>query len=955
MKKLFLGFIALVLTASLYAGTRTAEEAAGIAASFVNNQPALRKAHKSAQSAATMRLAFTRKQDASQKNAYYIFNRADNAGFILVSADDRTAEDVLMYSDNGSFNSEKINPNLQFWLDRFAEEITVLQTIDDSEFISASTARKAKQVTAIAPLLKNSNGVEITWDQLTPYNNLCPVDALDNTRCYTGCVATASSQIMYKWRWPEQGTGSKTYTWEDCLDYAANGSCNSSTPTSLSANFGSTTYDWDNMLPAYDGVSYSTAQATAVATLMYHAGVACEMGYGGDEAGGSGAFTDDMAHGLINYFGYEIEQYIAMDSYADLWSDWGLTPHSDVPYEVNLTASDFAPYFNADLEAGRPILMGGVDSNGGGHEFVCDGRDASGNFHINWGWEGSSNCYTALTSLKPTGTSYSFKNNLDAVVGLRPAVTLPDANVDWYADGVLFDQTVATAGRLSLPTDTPDDCASGKKFMGWTSVANYESESTAPTYAKAGDLIESDATFYAVYAEEETGGTAVSTTTVVMENLAAASGTSGDFTITGAQGTNTSNEPTYNASYKDARYYAGNTLTISSDKDMTEIVFNLSSKGLNRLAPITASVGTIATQASGDTKVTWTGNAQLVTFTVGDKADYGTDGSGAAGQLDFTSVEITAGGGTSYYDYSTECGSGTPTYYTIRFFNNGSQVGETQTVQKGQQATVPANPTPACAAYTFVGWWTSALDANNTEAKSWITNFRATKDQDYYAIYSLTEDGGSAVLTDNYAKITTTADLTTGNYIVVGYYNSSKYYAMKNDTKPNYSYYIDTKEVSPSSNAINTTDGSIIWKITVDGNSLSFYNEAASKYVYLYQNGTHYNVGFTTSTSDNINFTYTVNSGSWDFISTAITTHHLESYGKYSEFSAHTAAGDPIYLYKQQEETSGTTYYSSVLSCTGTDVENSEVEANIIKILRNGQVLIIRDGKTYNVLGIPVQ
>ena len=576
--------------------------------------------------------------------------------------------------------------------------------------------------------------------------------------------------------------------------------------------------------------------------------------------------------------------------------------------------------------------MGGEDTDGGGHEFVCDGRDANNKFHINWGWEGDGNGYFAITSLKPTGSSYNFSTNLDALIGLRPAVTLPDADVTWMANGVQFDQTVAANGRLSFPTDTPDDCENGKKFMGWTSVADYEDETSAPTYAKVGDLIESATTFYAVYATETEGSGSTTFTFTPGTDQGETSVTKGSVTCT----MTTMNNNSYYQIYANE----SGTFTCSAG-NISKIEFTCTASGTDKYGPgnATADVGNYS--YSGNTG-TWTGDAASVTLS-------------SSKQIRMTSLSITAAGGSTYSDYSTECGSGTPVYYTIRFFNNGAQVGETQTVQKGQQPTVPSNPTPACDNYTFVGWWTSALDANNTEAKSWVTNFRATKDQDYYAIYSLTEGGGSPVLTDNYAKITTTDELATGNYIVVGYYNSSKYYAMKNDTKANYSYYIDTKEVTPSSDIINTTDGSIIWKLTVDGSSLSFYNESASKYVYLYQNDTHYNVGFTTNTSDNINFTYTVSGGSWDFVSTVLTGYHLESYGKYSEFSAHTAAGDPIYLYKQQEENTGTTYYSSVVSCTGTAIENSEVETSFMKILRNGQVLIIRDGKIYNVLGQPVQ
>ena len=130
------------------------------------------------------------------------------------------------------------------------------------------------------------------------------------------------------------------------------------------------------------------------------------------------------------------------------------------------------------------------------------------------------------------------------------------------------------------------------------------------------------------------------------------------YTLTFAKN-NGSTAPTYNPNGGDFRLYAKGTLTISTTGgNMTTIVFNISAQGMRRLAPITASVGTIAPQASGDETVTWTGDANEVTFTVGDNADYGSDGSSKAGQLDFTSVVITAEGGDE---------PPTPTYQTIPY------------------------------------------------------------------------------------------------------------------------------------------------------------------------------------------------------------------------------------------------------------------------------------------------
>lgn len=99
--------------------------------------------------------------------------------------------------------------------------------------------------------------------------------------------------------------------------------------------------------------------------------------------------------------------------------------------------------------------------------------------------------------------------------------------------------------------------------------------------------------------------------------------------------------PAYNVTGMDVRIYAKGTFTVSSKDKILKIVFNLSTQGMKRLAPISANTGKITVQDSGDQTVIWTGNAKEVTFTVGDKADFGTDGSSKAGQLCFTSISAT--------------------------------------------------------------------------------------------------------------------------------------------------------------------------------------------------------------------------------------------------------------------------------------------------------------------------
>lgn len=78
--------------------------------------------------------------------------------------------------------------------------------------------------------------------------------------------------------------------------------------------------------------------------------------------------------------------------------------------------------------------------------------------------------------------------------------------------------------------------------------------------------------------------------------------------------------------------------------------------------------------------------------------------------------------------------------YNIRFYNNGTQIGSTQSVYQGGIPDVPV--IESCEGYTFVGWWTESLASTNTTAKSWIEDFTATANKDYYAAFSHSSGSG---------------------------------------------------------------------------------------------------------------------------------------------------------------------------------------------------------------------
>ena len=284
MKKLWL-IGGLLCCMSIWA--RTPEQAACVASEFLSskNTPAVRRMQQAEKAEAVttpVEIAYTQMQ-VDNAPAVYVFNGED--GFVLVSAED-DARAILGYSDHGRFDATDMPENMQFWLQMYADELARYEAnkpVLKAGQVSMHRAKRAAtdSYPTITPILG-----DVEWGQDEPYNNLCPT--VGGERSVTGCVATAISQIMYVHKYPAKGIGSKTYTTE-------------SHGLQLNVNFGATTYDWGNMLPYYKN-NYNSTQANAVATLMYHVGVAADMDYDPD---GSGAISSAALANMGRYFGYD--------------------------------------------------------------------------------------------------------------------------------------------------------------------------------------------------------------------------------------------------------------------------------------------------------------------------------------------------------------------------------------------------------------------------------------------------------------------------------------------------------------------------------------------------------------------------------------------------------------------------------------------------------------------------
>lgn len=321
--------------------------------------------------------------------AYYVFPNGEGKGFTVVSGDDRLPE-VVGYSDKGTYDEENLPSNYVGFMKAYEEMVGQLDNGDSRASASIAEAKALRssgyQQPTVAPLLGS-----IQWNQMTPYNKMCPMYNSTN-RSVTGCVATAMAQVMMYYQYPK--------TLQADIPAYVSRTNHLSIPQ---INKGES-YDWNNMLPqyaSYEPLNYTDAQAAAVAKLLYHCGVACEMDYGPS----SGANVTPAI--LSTYFGYD----------SDLMQDL----NRDV-----FTLAEWSQIMDKELTAKRPILYSGRSSDGG-HEFVCDGSDGNGLYHINWGWGGYQDGYFDVTILNPdkggAGSGNApdgYNQNCSMIIGITP-------------------------------------------------------------------------------------------------------------------------------------------------------------------------------------------------------------------------------------------------------------------------------------------------------------------------------------------------------------------------------------------------------------------------------------------------------------------------------------------------------------------------------------------------------
>ena len=416
MKKFLLILLSFFLILQIYGKEVPVDRAKETAIAFLMNQDA-----NTLKSATTINLTLVgeinpqmlsqvslHKSSKNKAPAYYIFNVNEDEGFVIISGDDAVFP-VLGYSKSGTFDPNYLPDNLRKLLENYKKQIN--HVISNDIKATETILRQWKDIKENKSFTKSTKSVSplltTTWGQSPYVNDLCPYDvnagAGNGYHAVTGCPATAMAQIMKYWNYPTTGTGFHSFQHD--------------TYGNLSANFGSTTYDWASMPNSVNSAN------NAVATLMYHCGIAVEMMYGPKESSSyiiiaaSPTPEQTSEYAYKTYFGYDdasIKGY-RRDDYSD---------------------NDWKQLLKDDLDAGRPIQYAGFGD--GGHTFVCDGYDNNDYFHMNWGWGddcASYNSFYLLDALNPgpggTGAGGgTYNDGQQAVIGIQPPIGNVTYNIE---------------------------------------------------------------------------------------------------------------------------------------------------------------------------------------------------------------------------------------------------------------------------------------------------------------------------------------------------------------------------------------------------------------------------------------------------------------------------------------------------------------------------------------------
>lgn len=301
-------------------------------------------------------------------------------GFVVVTTDQKLPP-VLAYSLNSSFDSSEQSSARALLTNQLELRLRLPISYQDAairqrqDLLNDLTRDDFQQWPPDGSSV-TGGWVKTRWNQTGPYNALCPMDPVSNSRSLAGCPAVAMAQIF---NYHQQLNGT---LFSDADDYYH--------------NYSGRQYWIDNDheaqdFPSWDELnSYMTGladtywqsqapEAIQKAALVYAAGAAAQQVFSSQ---GSGTFAVSQAFTAIQRFGFSSAELITVDS-PELWSR-----------------------IIQNIQEAKPVLYAAVTPAwDAGHNMVLDGYNTDNFYHVNFGWGGSSDGWFLLPSSLPYNLS----------------------------------------------------------------------------------------------------------------------------------------------------------------------------------------------------------------------------------------------------------------------------------------------------------------------------------------------------------------------------------------------------------------------------------------------------------------------------------------------------------------------------------------------------------------------
>jgi len=336
------------------------------------------------------------KSNNDQILAYVV--ELEPTGYIVISSDTEI-NPIIAYSFESNFPfSDPYHPlyNLVSWdMTQRLNALPILeQNLKESnrELWEGFLASDKKIVKAYKSTTSFGPWIKTNWDQNDPYNKYLPCFdsffGLCTQRAVVGCAATAMSQVINYWEYPStvqfDQTDNYTTTTEgididgdaDAMDFLS----------------------FDELNDLLLNIDYN--EEDNIAALNFAVGISLEMDYQENETWWWFDSSSSGAHMTSGAF---------QDKFAYL--------NADIRYSSD---EDFYDTLERNMKEALPALLAIYEITEGetekGHAIVIDGVKSSGEYHLNFGWGGSSNGWYFL----PKGLPADYNTVSYAIANIYP-------------------------------------------------------------------------------------------------------------------------------------------------------------------------------------------------------------------------------------------------------------------------------------------------------------------------------------------------------------------------------------------------------------------------------------------------------------------------------------------------------------------------------------------------------